>query len=68
MVVHSGQGQRGPGELQGLEVDGWAAGALTLDGRLITGALGGARGGSVEHAHGVKGQPVEDLDTAVVEG
>ena len=49
-------------------MDGVAAGTLPLDGRRVPGPLGGARGGAVEHAHSVEGQPVEDLDAAIVEG
>ena len=67
MVVHSDQSEGGPGELQGLEVHRGPARPLSLDGGIVSTALGG-RGGAVEHPDGVEREPVQDLDAAVVEG
>lgn len=64
MTVHTSQGQRCPGELHGLEVHQGPRGARALQGRLVHGAL---RGGAVEHGHHLQGQPVHDVDTAIVE-
>lgn len=65
VVVNAHEGQGGPGELHGLEVDGGACGPGTLESRLIYGAWGG---GAVEDGHGLQREPVHDVDTAVVEG
>lgn len=67
MVVDSSQGQGGPGELQSLEVESWASSSLAFDGRLFSRSLTGGRG-PIKDPHGVKGQTVEDLNTAVVKG
>lgn len=45
-------------------MDGGAGGSLAFDGRLISRAL--CRGGAVEHAHGVEGEAVQDLDAAIM--
>lgn len=39
VVVDSSQCQRGPGELEGLEVKGGASGSLAFDGGLVSGPL-----------------------------
>lgn len=65
MVVDSGQSQRGPGELQGLKVEGGASRSLALDGGLVSASL--TRRGAVKNPHGVEGETVEDLNAAVVE-
>lgn len=68
VVIDSGQCQRGPGELQGLEVEGGASGSLAFDGGLVSGSLtGGGGGGAVKNPHSMEGEAVEDLNTAVVE-
>lgn len=64
MTVHASQGQRCPGELHGLEVHQGPRGARALQGRLVHGAL---RGGAVEHGHHLQGQPVHDVDAAIME-
>ena len=66
MVVDPGQSQRGPGELQGLEVDRGASGSLAFYGRLVPGSR--PAGGTVENAHRVEREAVQDLDAAVMEG
>lgn len=67
MVVHSGESQGGPGELQGLEVEGGAGGPRALDAGLVSRPLRGG-GGAVENPHGVKGEAVQDLNAAVMKG
>ena len=67
MVVHPNQGQGRPGELQGLEVDGWTSCALPLDGGFLARTLGRTGGGTVVHAHGVEREAVQNLNTAVME-
>ena len=64
MVVDSSQSQRGPGELEGFEVEGGACSSLAFDGSLVSGPLTG--GGAVENPHGVEGQAVENLNAAIM--
>lgn len=65
VVVNTHEGQGGPGQLHGLEVDGGARGPRALDSWLIHGAWGG---GAVEDGHGLQRQPVHDVDATVMEG
>lgn len=65
MVVNAHEGQGGPGQLHGLEVDGGARGPRALDCWLIHGARSC---GAEEDGHGLQGQPVHDVDATVMEG
>lgn len=67
VAVDPSQSQGSPGELQGLEVEGGARGALAFDGGLVSRPLRRG-GGAVENAHGVEGQAVQDLNAAVMKG
>lgn len=67
MVIHTNQSQRSPGELQGFEVHCGSSSSLTFNRRLFPHALRRASSPG-EHTHGLEGQTVEYLNSAIIEG
>lgn len=67
MVIHANQSQRSPGELQGFEVHSGTSGSLAFNRRLVPHTLRRASSPR-KHTHGLEGQTVQYLNSAIVEG